>query len=161
MISDRAGIFGRRSTRNHPGAVDSSRTVRCADAANDRCGDGANCSSIQCAAAMHSRDGKRHSGGPSPSLSSARLQRDSQTCEPSCTSVYNGAGTQGDRARGIGLNSSIQCVKIPSCSFLRKGPMKVIPLNDKILVRRLEVEEKTAGGILLPDTAKEKPRQGK
>jgi chaperonin GroES len=39
--------------------------------------------------------------------------------------------------------------------------MKVIPLNDKILVRRLEVEEKTAGGILLPDTAKEKPRQGK
>jgi chaperonin GroES len=39
--------------------------------------------------------------------------------------------------------------------------MKVIPLNDKILVRRLEAEEKTAGGILLPDTAKEKPRQGK
>src|SRR6266513_490431 len=39
--------------------------------------------------------------------------------------------------------------------------MKVIPLNDKILVKRLEAEEKTAGGILLPDTAKEKPRQGK
>ncbi len=39
--------------------------------------------------------------------------------------------------------------------------MKVIHLNDKILVKRVEAEDKTAGGILLPDTAKEKPRQGK
>ena len=39
--------------------------------------------------------------------------------------------------------------------------MKVVPLNDKIVVKRLEADEKTAGGILLPDTAKEKPRQGK
>ncbi len=39
--------------------------------------------------------------------------------------------------------------------------MKVAPLNDKVLVKRLEAEEKTAGGILLPDTAREKPRQGK
>ena len=39
--------------------------------------------------------------------------------------------------------------------------MKVVPLNDKILVKRLEAEEKTAGGILLPDTAREKPRQGR
>ena len=39
--------------------------------------------------------------------------------------------------------------------------MTVVPLNDKILVKRLEAEEKTAGGILLPDTAKEKPKQGK
>ena len=39
--------------------------------------------------------------------------------------------------------------------------MKVIPLNDKLLVERLEAEEKTAGGIVLPDTAKEKPKQGK
>jgi chaperonin GroES len=39
--------------------------------------------------------------------------------------------------------------------------MKVVPLNDKILVERLEAEEKTTGGILLPDTAKEKPKQGK
>ncbi len=39
--------------------------------------------------------------------------------------------------------------------------MKVIPLNDKILVKRMEAEDKTAGGILLPDTAKEKPKQGK
>jgi chaperonin GroES len=39
--------------------------------------------------------------------------------------------------------------------------MKVIPLNDKILVERHEAEERTAGGIVLPDTAKEKPKQGK
>jgi chaperonin GroES len=38
--------------------------------------------------------------------------------------------------------------------------MKVVPLNDKIVVKRLEAEEKTAGGIVLPDSAKEKPRQG-
>ena len=39
--------------------------------------------------------------------------------------------------------------------------MKVVPLNDKIVVKRLESADKTAGGILLPDTAKEKPREGK
>ena len=39
--------------------------------------------------------------------------------------------------------------------------MKVVPLNDKIVVKRLEAESKTAGGIVLPDNAKEKPRQGK
>ena len=39
--------------------------------------------------------------------------------------------------------------------------MKVVPLNDKIVVKRLEAEEKTAGGIVLPDTAREKPKQGK
>ena len=39
--------------------------------------------------------------------------------------------------------------------------MNVVPLNDKIVVKRLEAEDRTAGGIFLPDTAKEKPRQGK
>ena len=34
------------------------------------------------------------------------------------------------------------------------------PLHDRVLVRRIEAEEKTAGGILLPDTAKEKPQVG-
>jgi chaperonin GroES len=37
----------------------------------------------------------------------------------------------------------------------------VKPLGDHVLVRRLEAEEKTKGGIVLPDTAKEKPREGK
>ena len=35
------------------------------------------------------------------------------------------------------------------------------PLNDKLVVKRLEAEEKTKGGIVLPDTAKEKPREGR
>ena len=39
--------------------------------------------------------------------------------------------------------------------------MKVVPLNEKILLERVEAEERTAGGIVLPDTAREKPRQGK
>ena len=38
---------------------------------------------------------------------------------------------------------------------------KLKPLNDKIVVKRLEAEEKTKGGIVLPDTAKEKPKEGK
>jgi len=37
----------------------------------------------------------------------------------------------------------------------------ITPLGDKVLVKRLEAEEKTAGGIVLPDTAKEKPKEGK
>ena len=38
--------------------------------------------------------------------------------------------------------------------------MKVRPLHDRVLVRRVDSEEKTAGGIIIPDTAKEKPSQG-
>ncbi|MFP4058451.1 MAG: co-chaperone GroES [Candidatus Brocadiia bacterium] len=38
---------------------------------------------------------------------------------------------------------------------------KLTPLGDRLLVERLEAEEKTAGGIVLPDTAKEKPIEGK
>jgi chaperonin GroES len=39
--------------------------------------------------------------------------------------------------------------------------MKIRPLQDRILVKRLEGEEKTKGGIIIPDTAKEKPAEGK
>ena len=38
--------------------------------------------------------------------------------------------------------------------------MKFRPLHDRVVVRRLESEEKTAGGIIIPDTAKEKPSEG-
>jgi chaperonin GroES len=38
--------------------------------------------------------------------------------------------------------------------------MKFRPLQDRVVVRRIEEEEKTAGGIIIPDTAKEKPMQG-
>ena len=39
--------------------------------------------------------------------------------------------------------------------------MKIRPLADKVLVQRVEAESKTMGGIVLPDTAKEKPKEGK
>jgi len=38
--------------------------------------------------------------------------------------------------------------------------LKIRPLNDKIVVKRIEAESKTKGGIVLPDTAKEKPKEG-
>jgi chaperonin GroES len=38
--------------------------------------------------------------------------------------------------------------------------MKIQPLGDRILVKRIKAEEKTAGGIVVPDTAKEKPKEG-
>ena len=39
--------------------------------------------------------------------------------------------------------------------------MKIRPLQDRILVKRIEEEQKTEGGIIIPDTAKEKPMEGK
>ncbi|MHC4403565.1 MAG: co-chaperone GroES [Planctomycetota bacterium] len=39
--------------------------------------------------------------------------------------------------------------------------MKLVPLGEKVVVRRLEAEEVTPGGIVLPDTAQEKPQQGR
>ena len=42
-----------------------------------------------------------------------------------------------------------------------KTKTKIRPLGDRVLIQRLEAEEKTAGGILLPESAKEKPKEGK
>jgi len=39
--------------------------------------------------------------------------------------------------------------------------MKIRPLHDRVIVKRMEGEEKTKGGIIIPDTAKEKPVEGK
>jgi chaperonin GroES len=44
---------------------------------------------------------------------------------------------------------------------LRSFCMKLRPLNDRVIVKRLEEEQKSAGGIIIPDTAKEKPQQGR
>jgi len=40
------------------------------------------------------------------------------------------------------------------------GKLNIMPLGDKVIVKRVEAEAKTAGGIVLPDTAKEKPKRG-
>jgi chaperonin GroES len=46
-------------------------------------------------------------------------------------------------------------------SYLRSEPMKIRPLHDRVIVKRLEEERVSAGGIVIPDTAAEKPVQGK
>jgi chaperonin GroES len=67
---------------------------------------------------------------------------------------------------------TVQKVKIKFCSgkpvrsiqnFLEEGIMatKIRPLHDRVIVKRTEEEEKTLGGLIIPDTAKEKPQQGK
>src|SRR5215468_10856873 len=43
----------------------------------------------------------------------------------------------------------------------RRRVMKIRPLQDRVIVQRIEEEEKTKGGIIIPDTAKEKPQEGK
>jgi chaperonin GroES len=43
---------------------------------------------------------------------------------------------------------------------LKENDITLRPLHDRVQVRRVEAEEKTAGGIIIPDTAKEKPQQG-
>src|SRR5690606_20271399 len=43
----------------------------------------------------------------------------------------------------------------------KDAPLTLRPLDDRVVVEALEAEEKTSGGILLPDTAKQKPQQGK
>ena len=43
---------------------------------------------------------------------------------------------------------------------MAKAAPKIRPLGEKVLIKRLEAEEKTKGGIVLPDTAKEKPQKG-
>lgn len=44
---------------------------------------------------------------------------------------------------------------------MAKKKVKIQPLDDRVMIRPLEAEEKTDGGIVLPDTAKEKPQKGK
>jgi chaperonin GroES len=48
----------------------------------------------------------------------------------------------------------------PASQNQNNTPMKFRPLHDRVVVKRIEADEKTAGGIIIPDTAKEKPQQG-
>src|SRR5437762_3289795 len=53
--------------------------------------------------------------------------------------------------------------RVPNTHHLLKGRVKYMafrPLHDRVLVRRIEADEKTAGGITIPDSAKEKPSEG-
>src|SRR6266498_2919680 len=61
------------------------------------------------------------------------------------------------RARALAI---VQCQIFPTNSGPRRPPMRLRPLQDRVLVRRVEPEAKTAGGIFIPDTAQEKPMEG-
>ncbi|MHC2440147.1 chaperonin GroES [Bradyrhizobium sp. USDA 4451] len=54
----------------------------------------------------------------------------------------------------------LQCGEAPTRSNAQEVRMNFRPLHDRVVVRRIDAEEKTAGGIIIPDTAKEKPSQG-
>jgi chaperonin GroES len=63
----------------------------------------------------------------------------------------------GLEARPVKKNSVV-----PQRKAKRKEPsMKIRPLQDRVIVKRIAEEEKTKGGIIIPDTAKEKPQEGK
>jgi chaperonin GroES len=50
--------------------------------------------------------------------------------------------------------------KVVQDCLSQEEDMKFRPLHDRLVVRRIEAEEKTAGGVIIPDTAKEKPQEG-
>jgi chaperonin GroES len=54
----------------------------------------------------------------------------------------------------------VMAVLLFICTRLEEACMKFRPLHDRVVVRRIDADEKTAGGIIIPDTAKEKPSQG-
>src|SRR5579862_6050482 len=52
------------------------------------------------------------------------------------------------------------CLRRLGCIDWKAGLMKFRPLHDRVVIRRLEGEDRTKGGILIPDTVKEKPQEG-
>src|SRR6266851_9107060 len=63
-----------------------------------------------------------------------------------------------------GVGENLPAVRTPPKQKLnqelRRMPMKFRPLHDRVVVKRIDAEEKSAGGIIIPDTAKEKPSEG-
>jgi len=76
-----------------------------------------------------------------------------------------GSPTEPTSRRSVGSSTSTPTAAGVSCCQRRprkeNRAMKVRPLHDRILVKRIEEEEKTKGGLIIPDTAKEKPMEGK
>src|SRR5690606_38885772 len=62
---------------------------------------------------------------------------------------------------GTRFSTGFRFTTVQHASSLRSAHMKVRPLHDRIIVQRIEESEQKVGGIIIPDTAKEKPQQGK
>jgi chaperonin GroES len=67
-------------------------------------------------------------------------------------------GARRSRPRSDQLSSQTDPKKTPQGDLMAKSKFR--PLHDRIVVKRIDAEEKTKGGIIIPDTAKEKPSQG-
>ena len=64
--------------------------------------------------------------------------------------------------RTIGPTKTFYLIDLPDLLTKRKRKtMKFRPLHDRVVIERIDAEAKTAGGVIIPDTAKEKPQQGK
>lgn len=85
--------------------------------------------------------------------------------------VWASRAPSADRVWGVpwgsGLRDGGRCFAAVNGYFLTQqgvwkimGKLNIRPLNDKVIVKRLDAEEKTAGGIVLPDSAQEKPKRG-
>jgi hypothetical protein len=61
---------------------------------------------------------------------------------------------------GARAPSTGQLIESQQSKVIREDRMKFRPLHDRVVVKRIDAEEKSAGGIIIPDTAKEKPSQG-
>ena len=63
---------------------------------------------------------------------------------------------------GLGSEPNAAHLSVRPASQVKPGakPMKFRPLHDRVVIRRIEGEEKTRGGIIIPDTVKEKPQEG-
>jgi chaperonin GroES len=68
-----------------------------------------------------------------------------------------------DLRSGIIFAASNLCFGCVNLRFIQEDYMatKIRPLHDRVIVKRIEEEEKTKGGIIIPDTAKEKPQEGR
>src|SRR5215475_1456805 len=68
------------------------------------------------------------------------------------------SGSAGNRTGRFHTPDSTETSEVSQ--YLRRTTMKFRPLHDRVVVKRIDAEEKSAGGIIIPDTAKEKPSQG-
>jgi chaperonin GroES len=59
------------------------------------------------------------------------------------------------------VNSEAFFINKPDKKYIQMAKIKIQPLEDRVVVEPASAEEKTSGGIIIPDTAKEKPQQGK
>src|SRR5262245_41269274 len=66
----------------------------------------------------------------------------------------------GRRVPGRAADGTVPQQNLKLSQQLRRTAMKFRPLHDRVVVKRIDAEEKTSGGIIIPDTAKEKPQQG-